>query len=102
MHAGDDGAVVLAHEDRQQAPIVDAAGGRVELVEALVEQRHVLAARLVLDLQLVAHWCGRAVTSRTPRRPRARALEWYPSSARRSPRPSPARRSSPSRSCPAA
>jgi len=49
MQAGDDRAVALAHEDRERAPVVNAARGRVEFVEPLVEERDVLATRIVLD-----------------------------------------------------
>src|SRR4029453_18378613 len=55
VHAGHDRAVVLAHEDREQSSVVDAAGGRVELVESLVEDRDVLPARVVLDSEVFGH-----------------------------------------------
>ena len=49
MQAGHHGALSIAHEDRERAPVVDAARGGVELVEPLVEERNVLPARIVLD-----------------------------------------------------
>src|SRR5207245_2386690 len=52
MQAGHHGALSVAHEDRERAPVVDAARGGVELVEPLVEERDVLPARIVFDLEV--------------------------------------------------
>src|SRR5262249_60697342 len=70
-----DRAVVVAHEDGEPAPVVDAGGGRIELIEPLIEERDVLGSRLVLDLQIVVGHARRrrVATPRAPRRPPALA-----------------------------
>src|SRR6185436_8518633 len=91
VHARHDRAVAIAHEDRQRTAVVDTARRRVELVEPFVQDRDVLAARIVLDPQIVIGHRRRcpAVTPCGPRRPRARARGSSRSSGRRLPDPSP-------------
>src|SRR5439155_10700266 len=82
VQARNDRSLVVAHENGERAPVVDTGRRGVELVEPVVEDRDVPAARLILDPDLFGHPQRRFVaTPRGPRRHRARARGSSPPSA---------------------